>query len=141
VGWTNAEAHANAQELLEVAKPHLDHARAKQETEAVARWQEETGRNGRAVAGWEQTREAASDGRGEPPPGPPGANREAYQCPQCGRGSAEDGSCPLDGRRLERRDDGLDLAVHHVLAHGGAVVAVGGTDLAGAAGIGALLRF
>jgi peptide chain release factor subunit 1 len=141
VGWAQAEAHANAQALLQAARPHLDQARARQESEAVARWEEERGRNGRAVGGWEHTLEAASDGRVELLLVQQGANREAFQCPQCGRASADDGSCPLDGHRLERREDGLDLAVHHVLAHGGSVVAVGGTALVEAGGIGALLRF
>jgi peptide subunit release factor 1 (eRF1) len=141
VGWTSAEAHANADRLLDVARPHLENARARAEREAVGRWQEEAGRNGRATSGWEQTLEAASDGRVETLLVQSGTDREAFQCPQCGRGSATDGACPLDGRRLERRDDGVNLAVHHVLAHGGSVVSVGGGDLAATGGIGAVLRF
>jgi hypothetical protein len=53
-----------------------------------------------------------------------------------------EGSCPLDGTRLEPTDAGLDLAVHHTLAHGGAVWAIRHhEDLAPVEGIGALLRF
>ena len=29
------------------------------------------------------------------------------------------GPCPLDGTEIEHRDDGLDLAVHQTVAHGG----------------------
>jgi peptide chain release factor subunit 1 len=141
VGWAQAEAHANPKELLDVAKPHIERARAKQVASALERWSEESGRNGRAVAGWEDTLEAASDGRVELLLMRQGANREAYQCPECGRGSATDGSCPLDGTRLERRSDGSDMAVHHVLAHGGSVISVGREDLGEYDGIGALLRF
>jgi peptide chain release factor subunit 1 len=141
VGWAQAEAHANPKELLDVAKPHIERARAKQVASALERWSEESGRNGRAVAGWEDTLEAASDGRVELLLMRQGANREAYQCPECGRGSATDGSCPLDGTRLERRSDGSDMAVHHVLAHGGSVISVGREDLGEHDGIGALLRF
>jgi peptide chain release factor subunit 1 len=141
VGWTQAEAHANANELLEVAKPHLERARAEQEAQVVDRWREEEGRNGRAAAGWEQTLEAASDGRVEVLLLEEGANRPAFQCPQCGRGSANDGACPLDGNRLERHEDGTDVAVHHVLAHGGSVLAVRRNGLQQHDGIGALLRF
>jgi peptide chain release factor subunit 1 len=141
VGWAQAEAHANAKELLDVAKPHIERARAKQVASALERWSEESGRNGRAVAGWENTLEAASDGRVELLLMRQGANREAYQCPECGRGSATGGACPLDGTHLERRSDGSDLAVHHVLAHGGSVIAVGREDLGEHDGIGALLRF
>jgi len=141
VGWAQAEAHANAKELLDVAKPHIERARAKQVASALERWSEESGRNGRAVAGWEDTLEAASDGRVELLLMRQGANREAYQCPECGRGSATGGACPLDGTHLERRSDGSDLAVHNVLAHGGSVIAVGREDLGEHDGIGALLRF
>jgi peptide chain release factor subunit 1 len=141
VGWAQAEAHANAKELLDVAKPHIERARSKQVESALERWREEAGRNGRAVAGWDATLEAASDGRVELLLVREGANREAFQCPECARGSATGGSCPLDGTRLERRPDGSDLAVHHVLAHGGSVIAVGRDDLGEHDGIGALLRF
>ena len=53
-----------------------------------------------------------------------GADRPAWQCQACGRVSAEEGPCPLDGTRMDRRDNGLDLAVHQTLAHGGTVWAV-----------------
>jgi peptide subunit release factor 1 (eRF1) len=141
VGWATAEAHANAAELLDVVRPVLAQARAKHEAQALERWREEAGRNGRAAAGWEPTLEAASDGRVELLLLEEGVAREAFQCPQCGRGSATDGTCPLDGTRMDRRDDGTDLAVHHVLAHGGSVLAVGRDRLADHEGIGALLRF
>jgi hypothetical protein len=43
---------------------------------------------------------------------------------------------------MERRDDGLDLAVHQTLAHGGTVKAVRAHhDLEPVEGIGALLRY
>jgi hypothetical protein len=43
---------------------------------------------------------------------------------------------------MEQRDDGLDLAVHQVLAHGGSVLALRHhRDLEPVDGIGALLRF
>ena len=141
VGWAQARSNANATELLDVVRPHLDKARARQEEQVLERWREEAGRNGRATAGWEQTLEAASDGRVDLLLVEERANRVAYQCPQCGRGSTNDGACPLDGTRLERRDDGNDLAVHHVLAHGGAILSLGRDALAEHEGIGALLRF
>ncbi len=141
-GWAQAEAHATPAQLLEVAAPVLDEWRARQETRALERWQEETGRNGRAAAGWADVLEAASDGRVELLLFQQGANREAYQCPRCGRADVTDGSCPLDGTRMESRDEGLDLAVHQTLAHGGTVRAVvQRRDLDPVEGIGALLRY
>jgi peptide chain release factor subunit 1 len=142
VGWTTAEAHANAAELLEVVRPVLEDALQKEERDAVERWREEAGRNGRAVAGWEQTLEAASDGRVEILLYQDGAERPAWRCPQCGRASAEGGSCPLDGTRMEEAENGLDLAVHQTLGHGGRAWALTRVqDLEPVEGIGALLRY
>jgi peptide chain release factor subunit 1 len=142
IGWTTAEAHAEAPALLEVVEPVLKRWRAEQETQAVERWQEEAGRNGRAASGWAKTLEAASDGRVELLLFQEGANRDAWQCPACGRLSSEAGTCPLDGTRMERDDAGLDLACHQTLAHGGTIWAVRERrDLEPVEGIGALLRY
>ena len=117
-------------------------AEAKDESEAIARWREEAGRNGRAASGWEETLEAASDARVELLLFQEGSDRPAWRCPACGRAAMSEGNCPLDGTRLERTDAGLDLAVHQTLAHGGAVwVIKHHDDLAPVEGIGALLRF
>jgi peptide chain release factor subunit 1 len=142
VGWTHAEAHAQAPELLALATPVLERWRAEQETRTLERWREEAGRNGRAAAGWEQTLEAASDGRVELLLFQEGAGHAAARCPRCGRVAVEDGKCPLDGTSMERSEDGLDLAVHQTLVHGGTVWAVRHhRDLEPVEGIGALLRY
>ena len=125
-----------------MARPVLEEWHARQEQEAAARWQEEAGRGGRAAAGWAATLEAASDGRVEQLLFQDGADRPAWQCPQCGRVSAEGGNCPLDGTQMEKREDGLDLAVHQTLAHGGSVLALRHLqELDPVEGIGALLRY
>jgi peptide chain release factor subunit 1 len=142
VGWAPAEAHASPAELLAAVTPVLEKVQAKDEAEAIARWREEAGRGGRACSGWKETLEAASDGRVELLLFQEGTDREAYRCPACGRASTEEGSCPLDGTRLERVDAGLDLAVHQTLAHGGSVWAIRHhDDLAPVEGIAALLRY
>jgi peptide chain release factor subunit 1 len=142
IGWTQAEAHASPAELLEVVRPILEEWHAQQEQEAAERWREESGRGGRATAGWQDTLEAASDARVELLLVQEGADRSAWQCPRCGRVSAEGGPCPLDGTQMEERDDGLNLAVHQVLAHGGSVLALRHhQDLEPVEGIGALLRY
>jgi peptide chain release factor subunit 1 len=142
VGWTAAEAHAGPAQLLEAVTPVLEQAEAKDEAEVLARWREDAGRGTRAASGWEQTLEAASDGRVEVLLFQEGIDHPAYQCPACGRASASGGSCPLDGTTLEQTDAGLDLAVHQTLAHGGEVWAIRHQqDLAPVEGIGALLRF
>ena len=142
VGWTQAKSNAGPAELLAAVMPVLDEAEAKEEAETIERWREEAGRNGRAAAGWEQTLEAASDARVELLLFQADADRQAYRCPACGRAAATEGSCPLDGTRLEATDAGLDLAVHQTLLHGGAVLAIKHHEgLRPVEGIGALLRF
>jgi peptide chain release factor subunit 1 len=141
-GWATAEAHADANQLLEAARPVIDARCNMRESELLERWREEAGKNGRATSGWDSTLEAASDGRVELLLVQNGVDQKAYQCPECGRAQLTNGRCPLDGTSLERRDDGLDLAVHQTLAHGGTVHVVRGRDdLRPVGGMGALLRF
>jgi peptide subunit release factor 1 (eRF1) len=142
IGWTPAQAHAQGPELLTAATPVLERWREEREQEAVERWREESGRNGRAASGWVDTLAASSDGRVEVLLFQDGVDRQAFQCPACGRVAAEGGKCPLDGTSLEPHEGGLDLAVHQTLAHGGTVWAVRSRqDLQPVEGIGALLRY
>jgi peptide chain release factor subunit 1 len=142
IGWTQGQAHASPRDLLELALPLVERRRQERERETVERWRQEVGRNGRAAAGWKETLNAASDARVELLLYRQGVERAALCCPACGRLSVEDGRCPLDGAELELRDEGLDLAIHQTLAHGGTVcVTLGGQDLETAEGIGALLRY
>jgi peptide chain release factor subunit 1 len=141
-GWTSAEAHADAPQLLAAARPVIDAWWRTREDELLDRWREEAGRNGRAASGWAETLEAASDGRIDLLLVQSGVEHVAYECPQCGRAQLTDGSCPLDGTTLESRDDGLDLAVHKTLAHGGTVHVFRDRDELGpVGGMAALLRF
>ena len=142
VGRTTAEAHASPAELLPVVEPFLEEARMQAEAATISRWQEETGRGGRASAGWADTLEAASDARVETLLYSDGVDHEAWQCPACGRLALNGKSCPLDGTAMEQRDDGLDLSVHQTLANGGTVWAVKAhRGLDPVEGIGALLRY
>ena len=141
-GWAAAEAHADAARLLGAARPVLDAWWAGREAAILERWREEAGKKGRAAAGWQETLEAASDGRVELLLVQDGSDQRAYQCPQCGRAQSTNGSCPLDGTTMESRDGGLDLALHQTLAHGGSVhVLRDRLDLAPVGGVAALLRF
>ena len=89
-----------------------------------------------------ETLEAASDGRVELLLSQHGSDRPAWQCPECGRASLNGGRCPLDGTEMDERAEGLDLAVHQTLAHGGRVWSVRHChDLEPVEGIGALLRY
>jgi peptide chain release factor subunit 1 len=142
VGGAHAEAHAGPVELYDVSAPLLRKARLQRERRALARWREATATEGRATAGWRSTLEAASDARVGVLLLREGVTREAFQCPSCGRVSADSGTCPLDGSELESTPDGADLAVHQTLTHGGSVLMVEASqDLDPVEGIGALLRF
>jgi peptide chain release factor subunit 1 len=142
IGWTSADAHASDSELYDVVVPWLEQWRAAREGDALDRWREETGKSARGVAGWAPTLEAASDGRVDLLLYMDGVQKDAFRCPACGRAALDAASCPLDGTRMEARDDGLDLAVRLTLAHGGDVLAIEHRqDLDPVDGIGALLRF
>lgn len=141
VGWTTAEAHAGPNELLAVVRPLLDEARARADQELLARFEELHGRGERSAAGWKQVLDAASDARVDVLLVEEGAQARAWECPQCGRASADGGSCPLDGTKLEERSDAVDLALHQALARGGTFARVGAGALGDAKGIAALLRF
>jgi peptide chain release factor subunit 1 len=142
IGWATAEAHAEAVQLLEAAAPVVESWCRGREAAILDRWREEAAKQGRAAAGWQETLEAASDGRVEVLLVQDGSDQPAYQCPQCGRAQSANGSCPLDGTTMESRDGGFDLALHQTLAHGGSVhVLRDRQDLAPVGGVAALLRF
>ena len=141
-GWTQAEAHASPADLLEVATPVLDEWRGREEREVLERWREEAGRDGRASAGWADTLTAASDARVDVLLFQDGVDRDAWQCPACGRAASAAGECPLDGTPMKQDPAGLDVAVHQTLVNGGTAWAIREhRDLDPVEGIGALLRF
>jgi peptide chain release factor subunit 1 len=141
VGWTTAERHASASELLAAAKPLLRQWRERRQRELLERWQEEAARDGRASAGWRDTLLAASDARVDVLLVNNGATQPAFSCPVDGRSQLDGGTCPLDGTPLEP-GDGLDLVLRQTLIHGGRVEVIRTRrDLNPVEGIGALLRF
>jgi peptide chain release factor subunit 1 len=140
-GWATAERHASPAELLTAAAPLLEDWRGRRERELLDRWREEVGRAGRATAGWRDTLVAASDARVEVLLLGEGATHPAFRCPECGRGQAEGGVCPLDGAQMVE-DDGLDLVVHETFVNGGSAHVIRAhQDLEPVEGIGAILRF
>jgi peptide chain release factor subunit 1 len=140
VGWAVAEAHAGPADLLEVVRPALDQAEARRAQDTLERYQEELGRGGRAVTGWQATLDAAADTRVEILFVTEGANRALFECPECRRGFVDDGTCPIDDLALVKKDDGVDIAIRHTLANGGQATQVGSGAL-GDEQIGALLRY
>jgi peptide chain release factor subunit 1 len=141
IGWVSAEAHLGPNELLAVVRPVLVEEGARRREQTVRRYREEIGRRGRAAVGWQETLDVAADSRVDMLLLEEGAERSVWQCPECGRAFLASGTCPVEGARLERREDGAEVAVHHVLANGGSVLHVGPGALGDADGIAALLRF
>ncbi|HEX5247503.1 MAG TPA: Vms1/Ankzf1 family peptidyl-tRNA hydrolase [Gaiellaceae bacterium] len=142
VGWAAVEAHADGQRLLAAIRPVLDRWWSGREEATLDRWREEAAKKGRASAGWEETLEAASDGRVDLLLVQSGADHRAYECPKCGRAQLADGSCPIDGTAMESRDEGLDVAVHKTLVNGGTVQVIREhRDLEPVGGLAALLRY
>jgi peptide chain release factor subunit 1 len=140
VGWTTAEAHASETELLRIVQPVLAEADARRHQAALARFQEERGRNARASVGWADTLEAAADARVDTLLLTEGANRTVFQCPECRRAYVEDGTCPIDDVALVRCEDAAAVAVRHALVNSGSVLLLGAGALDGDE-VGALLRF
>jgi peptide chain release factor subunit 1 len=141
-GWTHAEAHAGASELLTAVKPVLERKHAEDEADLLTRWHDLLGQNARASAGWAPTLAAASDSRVDVLVYDSGAESEAWRCPSCGRLQLEGGACPVDGSELEHSQEGLDLLLHTVLGRGGTAHCVTTRpDLGPVGGVGALLRF
>jgi peptide chain release factor subunit 1 len=142
IGWTSVEAHADGAKLHAAVRPVLDAWWARREAELLERWQQEAAKNGRATAGWEETLEAASDGRVDLLLAQAGVDRPAYECPACGRAQMTDGGCPIDGTTMESREEGLDVAVHKTLVNGGTVEVIRDRhDLEPVGGLAALLRY
>jgi peptide chain release factor subunit 1 len=142
VGTTSVEAHSDGSALLAAVRPVFDASWAKRESELLDRWREEAAKDGRAATGWEQTLEAASDGRVDLLLVQSGTDHPAYECPVCGRAQSTDGSCPIDGATMESRDTGLDVAVHKTLVNGGTVQVIRDRrDLEPVGGVAALLRY
>jgi peptide subunit release factor 1 (eRF1) len=142
-GVAHAEAHATPAELLEIVEPVLEEAAAARERDVLEHWREASARTeGRGVAGWEATLTAASDGKVACLLFTDGAAHAAVRCAECGRVEAAGETCPLDGGALELVGDGLDAAIHRVLAFGGDLIPIRHhQDLDPVGGIGALLRF
>jgi hypothetical protein len=139
VGWAEYDVHADGDELRpEVERLLGEHLRREREA-LLERWREERGQgSGRASGGWAETLEAAADA-GVGVLIVDGSTQDAYECPSCGRGYLEPGTCALDSATLHEALGGaLELAVRMTLEHGGRVRWAPGEVEGGAV---ALLRF
>ena len=141
VGYATAESHAGPNALVAAVRPVLDEVDARRHRAALERLEEELGRGGRATAGWNDTLAAAYDGMVDTLLLSEAGARPVWQCVECLRAFAEDGTCPIDGIALTERADGDDIAIHTTLTGGGDVLRLGAGALDRHDSIAALLRY
>jgi peptide chain release factor subunit 1 len=139
VGWADYDARTDGNDLRpEVERLLAEHLNREREA-LLERWHDERGQgSGRASGGWAETLEAAADA-GIDVLLVDGSTRDAYECPSCGRGYLEPGTCVLDSATLREALGGArELAIRMTLGHGGQVRWAPGEVEGGAV---ALLRF
>jgi peptide chain release factor subunit 1 len=141
VGFVELQKQDDADALAPEAEQLLEARLAGERTELLERWSEELGQgSGRAAESWEDALRAAWDGRVETVL-VDGRTTDGYECPECGRGHAQPGSCELDGADLEPALGGaLELLVRGTLTHGGTVRFSGSGEL-DQSPVAALLRY
>jgi peptide chain release factor subunit 1 len=139
IGWADYDARADGDDLRPEVERLLDEHLRREREGLLERWREEHGQaSGRASDGWAETLEAAADA-GVDVLLVDSSTRDAYECPSCGRGYLEPGSCVLDSSTLREVPGGaLELAIRLTLEHGGRVRWAPGEVEGGAV---ALLRF
>ena len=140
VGWIDFEAHSDAVELLPDAQRLLDEHIAREQNTLVERWREERGqRSGRATETWEATLAAAADGNVETLLLLDG-EKQAFECPACGRAYVAEGTCDLDGRPLEKAPGGVGNVAARATLRNGGDIRVLAADVDGVE-VAALLRY
>ena len=138
LGFVPLEKQDDGESLRPAAERLLDERLAAERSALLAKIAEERGqRSGLAVDGWDKAIGAATEGRLEyallEPHGP-----DAFECPACGRGYPQAGTCEIDSTPLDPAVRGASgTIVRGTLANGGEVRAV--EELA--EGVAALARY
>lgn len=119
-----------------------EHERARQD-ELLRRLEEGLGRGERAAAGLDDVLGCLSEQRVEALLLDAGFSAPGGECPRCGWiGVRLEGECPVDGTRLDHRDDIVDIAVDRAFAQDAQVVTLRDRpEIARHGSIAALLRF
>lgn len=118
--------HSTPDELLEVARPEMERVEIDREHELLARLAEGLGTGGRSVAGLQPTLDMLLQKRVDTLLLLDRFRAAGAACPACGWMSADPdvGTCPVDGRPVERHASIADVAVASALQQGAAVVVV-----------------
>ena len=114
------------------------------EEELYARWaRKKAAPDGRAAAGWEETLQAASDGRVSSCWCRMARTGRRTSAPSAAARNSPMGAARWRRTTLQEAETGLDLAVRQTLTHGGTVEVIGEEhrDLEPVGGLAALLRF
>lgn len=139
VDWITAEAHVEPAELRETVD-ELVEKRLESEARVTLEQIAEAGSAGRAARGWEEVLHAAWNGAVDTLV-VDGSSTDAWECPNCGRGTAAAGTCPIDEIELEPADGGaLESASRGTIQAGGRIRIVS-EELMDDTPAAALLRF
>jgi len=134
--------HANADAVLEAARPAMEADDERRERAALDRLEQGVGAQRRGVAGLADTLEALNEQRVETLLINDGLRAAGVRCPACGWLGGEGTRCPADGSGLEAREDVLEDATERALAQSAEIFVVRRfEDLRPLGGIGAVLRF
>jgi peptide chain release factor subunit 1 len=117
----------NTTEISERARPVIDSDERHREAAIVEQLSENLGRGERAAAGLDAVLQTLNEKRVETLLVAPGFTASGAECTRCGWLSTSEGTCPVDGRRLDQTEDVVEAAtraaimqsadVHVVLYH------------------------
>jgi peptide chain release factor subunit 1 len=134
--------NTNPDQVLDAAASRMEDEDRKRERAALDRLLEALGTGGRAAGGLDAVLDALNQRKVEILLFEHGLTAPGVACPHCGWIGAEGSSCPVDGSRLDQRDDIIETAVQLAITQSAEVIAVRyHDDLDGKGSIAALLRF
>lgn len=142
-GWVDVPVeHASPDAVRRAAAEVLDAERARREDETLARLREGLGRGDRAAAGRRDVLRALNERRVETLLYDGQARLSGVVCPQCGFLGVDEADCPVDGGRIEPRDDISENAAETAVLQAAQVIVLRDRpDLGPHEGIAATLRF
>jgi peptide subunit release factor 1 (eRF1) len=135
--------HASLDEIRRVAQAVAASYEKEREADVLERVREGMGSSGRAVAGLEPVLAALNERRVEIFLQAKGFRAKGVVCPSDGWAGVSGSRCPLDGTKLERRDDILERALELALGQSAEALAVRHQDeqIRELGGVAAILRF
>lgn len=133
--------HVSTGDVLREATPFIEEDERRREREALDRLSEALARAGKASSGLDNVLRAVNERRVETLMLVPGFGAPGLACPSCDFLGSRGRSCPIDGSRLQRREDVVPVLVERVLEAAGDVIVLRHHEKPGAEPVAALLRY